>query len=90
MSLEQAVIFILVICAIVLIIVFAKNKVELLVNVILRMIFGAIGIHILNAFLLTSGVNIFVGINIGTVGTIGALGVPGFALLYAIALFQYI
>lgn len=88
MNLGQAVILMLVISAIVLLIVFAKNKVELFVNVILRMIFGAIGIHFLNTLLLTSGIKLLVGLNIGTIGTVGALGVPGFLLLYAIALFQ--
>ncbi|KAB1438641.1 pro-sigmaK processing inhibitor BofA family protein [Candidatus Galacturonibacter soehngenii] len=88
MKLEQAIIFMLVVCAIVLIIVFAKNKTEVFVNVILRMVFGAVSLHLLNTIFLSQEIDVLVGVNLGTIGTIGALGIPGFVLLYAIAFFN--
>ncbi|GEM_PF-4668357 len=88
MKLEQAIIFMLVVCAIVLIIVFAKNKTEVFVNVILRMVFGAVSLHLLNTIFLSQEIDVLVGVNLGTIGTIGALGIPGFVLLYAIAFFK--
>lgn len=90
MNLEQAIIFMLIACAIVLVIVFAKNKVEVLVNVMLRVVFGAVGLHLINTLLISRGMDVLVGVNAGTIGTIGALGIPGFVLLYAVAFFKYI
>lgn len=90
MNLEQAIIFLLVVCAVVLVIVFAKNKVEILVNVVLRVIFGSVSLHVLNVLLLAKGIDILVGINFGTLGVIGVLGIPGFILLYAVAFFKFI
>lgn len=90
MNLEQAFIFILVVCAIVLIIVFAKNKVEMFVNIVLRMVFGVVSLHLLNTLFVSQGIDVLVGVNLGTIGTIGALGAPGFVLLYAIAFFNFL
>ena len=53
-------------------------------NVMLRLIFGAIGIFAMNAIFRAISMNIMVGINIETMATIGLLGAPGFVLLYAI------
>lgn len=89
MKLEQAIIFMLVVCAIVLVIVFAKNKTEVFVNVVLRMVFGAVGLHLINTLLLSQGIDVLVGVNLGTIGTIGALGLPGFVLLYAIVFLKF-
>jgi SigmaK-factor processing regulatory protein BofA len=90
MNLEQAFIFILVVCAIVLIIVFAKNKVEMFVNIVLRMVFGVVSLHLLNTLFVSQGIDVLVGVNLGTILTIGALGAPGFVLLYAIAFFNFL
>lgn len=90
MNLEKAFIFILVVCAIVLIIVFAKNKVEMFVNIVLRMVFGVVSLHLLNTLFVSQGIDVLVGVNLGTIGTIGALGAPGFVLLYAIAFFNFL
>ncbi len=53
-------------------------------NVMLRLIFGAIGIFAMNAIFQAVSMDMVVGINLETMATIGLLGVPGFVLLYAI------
>lgn len=54
-------------------------------NVLLRMVFGAIGIFAMNAIFGAISSNIMVGINIETMATIGLLGTPGFILLYVVS-----
>ena len=56
-------------------------------NFLLRMVFGAIGIQIINAILISQNVGVFVGLNILTLLTVGSLGISGVALLYGISAF---
>ena len=56
-------------------------------NVLLRMVFGAIGIFAMNAIFFAISKNIVVGINIESMATIGLLGAPGFILLYAVSVY---
>jgi len=88
MSINQALILMVGMCMLVLVIVLAKNKIEFVVNVILRMVSGVVCIQCLNALFVAWGIQIFVGINPGTVGTIGILGIPGFLLVYAVSIMQ--
>lgn len=88
MSINQALILMVGMCILVLAIVVAKNKMEYVVNVILRMVSGMVCMHCLNALFVAWGIQIFVGINPGTVGTIGILGIPGFLLVYAVSILQ--
>jgi pro-sigmaK processing inhibitor BofA len=90
MKLNQAAILMIGMCVLVLVIVLAKNKVEFMMNVFLRMIFGTVGIHLLNSLFIAREIDLIVGINPGTVGTVGVLGIPGFLLVYAIALFEFL
>jgi len=53
-------------------------------NVMLRLVFGAIGIFAMNAIFQAVSMNIVVGINVETMVTLGLFGAPGFVLLYAI------
>lgn len=88
MKFDQAALLMIAMCVMVLVIIFAKNKGEFIINIILRMVFGALGIHFLNSLFIARGIEAMVGINPTTVGTIGLLGIPGFLLVYAVALFQ--
>ena len=57
-------------------------------NFLLRMVFGAIGIQIINAILISQNIGVFVGLNILTLLTVGSLGISGFALIYAILIYR--
>lgn len=56
-------------------------------NFLLRMVFGAIGIQIINMVLISQNIAIFVGLNVLTLLTVGTLGISGLGLLYGIAAF---
>ena len=56
-------------------------------NFLLRMVFGAIGIQIINAILISQNIGVFVGLNILTLLTVGSLGTGGLGLLYGISAF---
>ena len=62
------------------------NRMKVL-NFLLRMVFGAIGIQIINAILISQNVGVFVGLNILTLLTVGSLGISGVGLLYGISAF---
>ncbi|MCI8861084.1 MAG: Pro-sigmaK processing inhibitor BofA [Lachnospiraceae bacterium] len=62
------------------------NRMKVL-NFLLRMVFGAIGIQIINAILISQNVGVFVGLNILTLLTAGSLGISGVGLLYGISAF---
>lgn len=51
------------------------------------MVFGAIGIQIINAILISQNIAVFVGLNVLTLLTVGSLGISGLGLLYGIAAF---
>ena len=57
-------------------------------NFLLRMVFGAIGIQIINAILISQNIGVFVGLNILTLLTVGSLGISGVALIYAILIYH--
>lgn len=56
-------------------------------NFLLRMVFGAIGIQLINDLLLSQNISVFVGLNVLTLLTVGSLGISGLGLLYGIAAF---
>ena len=58
-----------------------------ILNFLLRMVFGAIGIQIINAVLISQNISVFVGLNILTLLTVGSLGISGLGLLSGIAAF---
>lgn len=62
------------------------KKAEWIVNVLLRAVFGGIGIYALNTIFQYAGIQAIVGINVKTIATVGVLGLPGFFLLYGIML----
>ncbi len=64
-----------------------KNKLETVLTFVLRILMGFLGIYIGNQILGQMGIDVMVGINAVTMGAIGILGLPGYALLYAIEFF---
>ncbi len=64
-----------------------RDKEMKVLNFLLRMVFGAIGIQIINAILISQNIAVFVGLNILTLLTVGSLGISGLGLLYGISAF---
>lgn len=72
------------VCAIVLIVGFAKQLTGWLVTVFLRGAAGGVGIYLLNTVLPLIGVTLHLGVNLFNMLVVGILGLPGLGLLYAI------
>ena len=64
-----------------------KNWMEIMLNFLLRAVFGMIAIFLVNSFLQGRGLQAGVGINPLSFMTSGILGVPGVALLYGIKIY---
>lgn len=64
-----------------------KSRVELLLNFLLRAVFGMIAIFLINSFLQGRGLAGSIGINPLSFVASGLLGFPGVALLYGINLY---
>lgn len=79
---------IIIICGIALVLGVLRHRMELLVNIILRMVIGIVGIYLFNMFLVSQGILVNVGTNSTTILTIGLLGFPGFLLVYGIELYN--
>ena len=62
---------------------------DLLVNFGLRAFAGLVGIYIVNMLLDGLGLSLGVGTNGLTALTIGSLGIPGFLLVYGVAIYYY-
>lgn len=71
-------------CALVLCIALLKRRSQLVLNFLVRVALGAVGIIFTNDFLVQQGISIAVGLNPVSLLTVGVLGFGGFALLYAI------
>ena len=62
---------------------------DLILNFLLRMVMGVIGIYACNSLLSASlGLGIHIGINLLNLLTIGILGISGFGLVFAISAFS--
>lgn len=61
---------------------------NLVLNFLLRVIFGILGIYACNTLLSGFGVGIYAGINLLNLLTIGTLGISGFGLVFAVAAFS--
>lgn len=60
---------------------------DLILNFLLRIVMGVIGIYTCNTLLGSLGVAIYAGINLLNLLTIGILGISGFGLVFAVAAF---
>lgn len=76
------------VCLIVLAIGAMGQRVEWLINFILRAVMGTVGIYAVNYLLAERQMQVAVGINPFTVLTSGILGFPGVAVLYGIHFFK--
>lgn len=85
----EAYIFIIIImaCVVIGVIATVKYKTEILVNFLLRIVAGIVGIYLLNFILKYKGIDIGVGINSITILLVGLFGIPGFILTYSISLY---
>lgn len=62
-----------------------KRKWDPLLNFILRMVSGTLGIYLTNMILQGIGLKFIVGVNTYNLLTLGVLGTPGFLLLYGVS-----
>lgn len=65
----------------------AANKIELLVNFVLRLLVGILAIYFINMGLLHANITSGVAINPFTMGVSGVLGAQGLILLYALGVY---
>ena len=62
---------------------------DVILNFLLRVVFGTIGIYIVNTLLSVHlGLGIHLGINLLNLLTIGTLGISGFGLVFAVSAFS--
>ncbi len=78
------------ICGIVIFILILKKRAHLVLNFLVRMVLGAIGIIFFNDFLQNQGIAISVGLNPVSLLTAGTLGFPGVALLYGVVAIKFL
>ena len=78
---------VIVACLIFIVICIIRKRPELVINFGLRCCIGIVGIYIVNMILKSKGYDIYVGINGATILTNGLLGVPGFLMLYGLAVY---
>ncbi len=81
---------IIIISVVLLLISFIKQRFDLIVNFALRIVGGLLAIYILNIVLKSFSIDMAVGLNGITALTVGLLGLPGFALLYALSVYFFI
>jgi len=55
-----------------------------IINFLLRMVYGAIGIQVLNLLFSYLGIAVSVGLNVVSILTVGLLGINGLGLLFGI------
>lgn len=61
---------------------------DLVLNFLLRIIFGVLGIYTCNTLLSGLGIGIYLGINLINLLAVGILGISGFGLVFAVAAFS--
>lgn len=88
MTISEGAILIISICAIVLAIGAFRKKAELVINFVLRGVFGIILMYIVNSYMKMNEIDLQMGINGITVLTTGILGFPGIVLLYGINFYK--
>jgi inhibitor of the pro-sigma K processing machinery len=65
------------------------HKFEVVINFILRILLGGLGIYSVNIFLQQQGIESCVGLGGVSLLIVGILGLPGFVLLYGINVYLY-
>lgn len=77
-------------CALVLGISVLKQRAQIVLNFLVRMVLGIVCIMVVNRLLETQGISVAVGINPLTLLTTGTLGFGGVALLYGILMLGFL
>lgn len=88
MEKQMGIVLIVAACLVVLLIGAVKSKMEWMLNIVMRSIWGTITIHLVNTMLASVGIFLGVGINAFTILTSGILGIPGLLALYGIGIYQ--
>lgn len=78
---------IIIICCAFIVISLIRHRPDRIVNFALRACLGTAGIYLLDFLLKSQGFAINVGVNGITILTNGLLGLPGFMLLYGLAIY---
>ncbi len=68
----------------------AKKKFSVLLNFLLRIVYGFLAVYLANLGFAYLGLEIFVGFNPVTALTLGSLGISGFFLLYGVMLGNFL
>ena len=76
---------IIIICIGLLVFGIKRKRMDVLLNFVLRMATGTLGIYLVNTILNSLQVGVFVGINTYNILALGMLGTPGFLLLYGVS-----
>ncbi len=85
----ESIIFIIIIaaCVIFIGICILRRRPDMILNFGLRACIGTLGIYLVDLILKSKGYDYSVGINGATILTNGLLGVPGFLMLYGLAVY---
>jgi inhibitor of the pro-sigma K processing machinery len=86
-SMNAVFIAIIIICIAFIAICVIKRRPDLLIDFALRASIGTAGVYLLDLIFKTKGYDINVGVNGVTVLANGLLGLPGFILLYGLAIY---
>lgn len=78
---------VIVACVIFIAVCIIRRRPDLIVDFGLRAAIGTLGIYLLDLIFKSKGYDVRVGINAVSVVTNGLLGLPGFLLLYALAVY---
>lgn len=76
---------IIIICIGLLVFGIRRKRMEVLLNFVLRMTSGMLGIYLVNTILKSLEVGVKVGINSYNILALGILGTPGFLLIYGVS-----
>ena len=87
---SQIFIVIIVICLGLIFYGLIKHRFDFLVNFGLRVFAGLLGIYLMNTLLESFALSLGVGLNGITALSVGLLGIPGFLLVYGVALYYYL
>ncbi|MBQ8662572.1 MAG: pro-sigmaK processing inhibitor BofA family protein [Eubacterium sp.] len=61
-----------------------RRKAEIVLNFLVRMVVGMVGVYVVNLILAQKGIDLAVGLNAVSALTLGSLGFGGFLLLYGV------
>lgn len=85
----QVVLFMVAVGAVILLIACAvKGCMEWILDVLMRGLLGAVGIHFFNLLLSFAGISLGIGVNSFSLLTICFLGIPGFVGLYILGFYR--